>query len=229
METRFLKDALFSGMTPNAFKLGTVLSLGWFWMRMSGCTVLYRGLSMETVDFDSILVVSEYNSTLVALPDYLEHNIDTTYFYVVHRVNVCGNEEQTLAGAVKIAIDSNGDIVEPHPNSIFEVKAKQIAGSKIELIWFYSPFRQRAEPTCFNVYYDNGTGEIDYQNKLSAINYNGRKFYSYTTGVLVLGKYLFAVRAEDLSGNENASLAQVAVGLSDSDPTPINILSTESI
>ena len=229
METMFLKDALFGGMTSNAFKLGTVLSLGWFWTRVSGCTVLYRGLSMETIDFDDILVVSEYDSTLVTPPDYLEHNIDTTYFYVVRRVNVCGNEEQTLAGAVKIAIDSNGDIVEPHPNSIFEVKAKQIAGSKIELIWFYSPFRQGAEPTCFNVYYDNGTGEIDYQNKLSTINYTGRKFYSYTTRAFALGKYLFTVRAEDLSGNENASLAQVTVDLSDSSPTGINILSTESI
>ena len=229
METRFLKDALFGGMTSNAFQLGTVLSLGWFWMRVSGCTVLYRGLSMETIDFDGILVVSEYDSTLVTPPDYLEHNIDTTYFYVVRRVNVCGNEEQTLAGAIKIAIDSNGDIVEPRPNNIFEVKAKQIAGSKIELIWFYSPLRQETEPVCFNVYYDNGTGEIDYQNKLSTVNYNGRKFYSYTTGALVSGKYLFAVRAEDLSGNENVSLAQVTVDLSDLSPTGITILSTESI
>lgn len=229
MGSKFLKDALFGGMTSNSFKLGTVLSFGWFWMRVSGCTVLYRGLSMETVDFDGILVVSEYDSTLVTPPDYLEHNIDTTYFYVVRRVNACGNEEQTLAGAVKIAIDISGDIAEPCPNNIFEVKAKQIAGGKIELVWFYSPLRQGTKPTSFNVYYDNGTGEIDYQNKLSAINYNGRKFYSYTTGALVLGKYLFAVRAEDLSGNEDESLAQVTVGLSDSSPTPINILSTESI
>jgi len=28
METKFLKDAFFAGMTANAFKLGTVLSVG---------------------------------------------------------------------------------------------------------------------------------------------------------------------------------------------------------
>lgn len=229
METMFLKDALFGGMTSNAFKLGTVLTLGWFWTRVLGCSVLYRGLSMDTVDFDSILTIGEYNTALICPPDYLAHEIDAAYFYIVRKVNGCGNQEHTLAAAVKVVIDSEGNLAEPYPNGIFKIKTRQVAGNKVELIWFYNPFRQKAKPGCFNIYYDNGTGQIDYQNKLSTISYKGKKFYGYTTDTLGENKYLFAIRAEGFSGNENESLTQVMVDVSGSNPIPVNILNTESI
>ncbi len=43
MEKGWLREALFGGATCNGFKLGTVLSLGWFWSRVGGCSVLSRG------------------------------------------------------------------------------------------------------------------------------------------------------------------------------------------
>jgi len=41
IERFWLREALFNGMTANAFKLGTTLSLGWFWLRIAGCSALY--------------------------------------------------------------------------------------------------------------------------------------------------------------------------------------------
>jgi len=228
METKWLKEALFSGMTANAFKLGTVLNLGWFWPRVTGCITLYRGFSMSTIDFDTILAVGAFGEAQIHPPLYLAHVSSTTYFYVVRRVNNCGDEECTLAAAVKVAIDADGELAQPQPNSIFEVKAEQMAGSKIQLVWFYSPLGQQSELVCFKVYYDAGTGQINYANALAVIPYTGRRFYSYLSDTLDAGRYLFAIRAEDAGGTENASLARIRIQLDTTSPDAVDVLSAES-
>ncbi len=121
MERSWLREALFNGMTANAFKLGTTLSLGWFWVRVTGCSVLYRGESSSLVahrsslgvDFTNILVVfnldtSDGSRATISPPSYIPHNSGSTYFYVVRRFNNCGYQEHTLAAAVKVSIGSNG-------------------------------------------------------------------------------------------------------------------------
>jgi len=229
IERQWLTDALFNGITANAFKLGTVMSCGWFWMRPNGCTVLYRGTAMEKIDFTNILSVSEQNAESMSLPDYVPQNNSSTYFYVVRRLNNCGYQELTLYAAVKVAIDAEGNLAEPLPNHIFAWRAGQMDGNKVQLVWFYSPLEQKSKPECFKVYYDGGTGRIDYENPIATINYRGRKFYSYQGDVLAVGKYLFAIRAEDASGIQNSSSAQLSIQLDDTSPDAINILNVETI
>jgi len=228
MESRFLKDALFAGMTANAFKLGTVLTLGWFWQRTSGCSVLYRGLAMEAIDFDNVLAVSEINVSETSAPTYVLHSNNTIYFYVIRRVNRCGNQEHTLSAAVKVVIDSNGNLAAAESNNIFVLKAAQLADKKIQLDWFYCPIEQKQAPVKFNIYYDSGTGQIDYQNSLVSINYTGRKFYSYQTNTLQPGKYLFAIRVQDSVGTEDGSFARLCVDVDDTCPAAIDILNAEA-
>jgi len=228
METKWLKEALFSGMTANAFKLGTVLTLGWFWPRVTGCSVLYRGSSMEAIDFANILTVAEAEAHEISPPSYIQHNNNSTYFYVIRRVNNCGEQEYTLAAAVKVTIDTDGELAQPQPNSIFEVRAKQVAGSKIQLAWFYCPIDQKSKPVCFKIYYDAGTGQIDYENSITVIHYIGRTFYNYQSDTLDTDRYLFAIKAEDSAGTENASLARISIQLNTTSPDAINILSAEA-
>ncbi len=227
MERTWLKEALFGGMTSNAFKLGTVLSLGWFWMRPSGCAVLYRGGSIETVDFSDILVVDDFDVTEIAPPTWLQHNSNSMYFYVVRRVNSCGQQEHTLGCAVRVVIDANGDLAASVPNDVFQFKAKQVAGNKAELVWCYCPIEQKSQPVCFKIYYDNRSGQIDYENPISTINYAGRKFYSHQTDALQAGEYLFAIRTEDASGVQNNSLAQLSIHIDTTGPGTIQILNAE--
>lgn len=229
METKFLKEALFTGMTSNAFKLGTVLSLGWFWMRMSGCLVLYRGLSMEQVDFTNMLVVAEQDVRTISSPSYVQHNNSSIYFYVVRRVNNCGQQEHTLAAAVKVSINDTGDLAQPRPNSIFGVRAEQLASDKIQLIWFYCPIDQNQQPMCFKVYSDEGAGQIDYGDPIATFNYEGRKFYALQTNLHQADTYLLAIRAQGADGMEDASLARLRIQLNISNPDEINILSIETI
>ena len=229
MEVRWLKEALFAGMTANAFKLGTVLTSGWFWPRVSGCSALYRGNSIEQIDFANILAVAETDADRISPPSYVQHNGCSTYFYVVRRANNCGDQEHTLAAAVKVSIDTDGDLAQPQPNSIFVAKARQEAGSKIQLVWFYCPVAQKSKPVRFKIYYDGGTGQIDYENPIAMIRYAGQIFYSYQSDTLEAGRYLFAIRTEDTSGIENSSLAQLRVQFETTSPGAIDILSFETV
>jgi hypothetical protein len=228
-ERNWLREALFNGMTANAFKLGTTLSLGWFWVRIAGCSILYRGSSMEEIDFVNVLAVAESEACEISGPSYIPHNSGSTYFYVIRRFNNCGYQEHTLAAAVKVSIDSNGNLAEPQPNKVFSSKVEQVSGNKIQLVWFYCSLAQKSQPVCFNVYYDNRTGQINYQNPLATISYKGRKFYSFQSSTLEAGKYLFAIKAEDAGGIENSSLARLRIQLDNTNPDAVDILRAEAV
>jgi hypothetical protein len=229
MEARFLKEALFCGVTGNAFKVGTALSLGWFWSRIVGCSLLYRGSSMEQIDFVNILAAAELYADTISPPTYLPHDSNSAYFYVVRRVNGCGYEEKTLSAAVKVSINGDGELAIQQPNKIFTCRAGLVEGNKIKLIWYYCPIEQQSKPVRFKVYFDAGTGQIDYDNPIATISYGGRRFYSYLSDILQAGRYLFAIRAEDAEGVEDSSLAQLKVQLQVASPDAIGILSIKAI
>ena len=228
-ERTWLKDALFAGMTANAFKLGNVLSLGWFWMRAGGCSALYRGAEMRCIDFENILSAGNLNAGFISPPCYVEYGGDSTCFYVVRRFNQCGVQERTLAAAVKLSFDADGDLVEPRPNDIFSPIAEAAEDDNVRLTWFYSVLEQKAAPVCFNIYHDAGTGQIDYDNPIAAIAYDGRRFYSYQSSTPGAGRYLFAIRAEDAAGVENDSPALLRVQVPSVGPDAIVILNAEAV
>ncbi len=225
MDTMWLREALFGGMTCNGFKLGTVLNMGWFWSRVSGCSVLYRGCSMEAIDFARILSVAKPDAEESSPPSYIQHEEAAVYFYAVRRTNNCGDQEYGLNASVKVLIDSDGNLAPRQSNNIFRAGAKQVAGSKVQLVWHYCSLEQESEPASFKVYYDGGTGQVDYENPLAVISCAGRRFYSYTTNTLSADRYLFCIRAKDAAGTENKSFAQVEVQLEAECPDAVDILS----
>lgn len=228
MEMGWLKEALFAGMTSNAFKLGTVLTCGWFWPRVDGCSVLYRGDSMATIDFGNILVVAEVAASEISPPNYVQHNSNSTYFYVIRRANGCGDEEHTLSGSVKVSIDADGALAEPQPNNIFAIRVEQVNGNEIKLVWYYCPIEQKEEPASFQIYYDAGIGQIEYENPIATIPYEGRKFYSYRSDPLGADRYLFCISAEGANGQEGGSV-QISIQLDSDSPVGVDILKAEAI
>ncbi len=115
------------------------------------------------------------------------------------------------------------------PNSIFSVKAEQTAPGEIELVWYYCPIEQKGNPACFRIYYDAGTGQIDYYNPLAAISYIGRRFYSYRIELLEDVAYQFAIRAADSNGMEAPCRAKVKVQLHTSCPASADVLTVEAL
>lgn len=215
MDLCFYRDALFTAATSNAFKLGTILHQGWFWPRPSGCSLLYHGDSIDTIDFGRVVAVCDFDAKEIQLPDYLPHQSDTVCFYVLRRANGCGDIERTSSASVKVVIDSEGNLAGPVPNSVFTIKARIVQGRRVKLAWFYCPMQQQSPPDRFNIYSDNGEEQISYQNPIAQIEYRGRRFYSFTTGQLPEGKHLFAIRTQNEDGREDNSLAAVSIEIYD--------------
>ena len=229
VEQNWPTDALPNGMTANAWKLGMALTLGRFWVRVAGCSALYRGPSMEQIDFETILAVAEKEACEISPPGYLPHDSNSTYFYAVRRYNHCGYQEQTLAAVAKLSLDAEGEQDKPQPNKISAAKAEQVDVGKIRLTWFYCPLEQGSQPACFNIYYDSRTGQIDHENPLAEISYRNQKFYSYESDLLEPGRYLFAIKAEDAAGIECNSSAHFSIDIDGTGPDAVTILQVETI
>ena len=228
MDAKFF-DSLYEGDSLNGIKLAMGLTGGDFWPRVAGCSMLYRGSDMDLIDFSKILVVSDAEASEISPPTYVSPDSGSVYFYVIRRANNCGREEHTLSAAVKVSIDSNGELAKLLPNNVFDTRIEQVYGNKIWLVWYYCPIEQQSPPVCFKVYYDAGTGQIDYESPITTISYIGRRFYTYLSDVLDEGKYLFGIRVEDVAGMENASLSPIEVHLDSTNPNSINILSAKAV
>jgi hypothetical protein len=226
MDSKFF-SSIYEGDCANGAKLGMGLTDGDFWPRIGGCSILYRGGSIDSMDFSQILAVAEPQAEQISPPAHVTHSSSTEYFYLVRRANHCGDEEKTLNAAVKVAIDTDGELAEPLPNCVFEVKTAQIAGAKVELLWYYNPLEQESEPVRFNIYYDDGTGQVDYDSVLATVSYVGRRFYNWQSAALSPGRYLFAVRAEDSVGIENDCRAVIGFEVDAVSPEGVNLLSAQ--
>jgi len=229
MDTIFLREALYKGKTGNSFTLGTALTLGWFWSRVKGCSLLYRGDDVEQFEFANIIASADVNVEQISPPSYLQHNNNSTCFYLIRRVNGCGYQEYTLSAAVKIAIDNNGNLASPRPNSIRNIKVKQIANGKMQLLWYYCPLEQEIEPDCFKIFCDNGTGQINYENPIALIKYVGRKFYRYQSNIPEAGRYIFVIKAQDTAGTESNIGKILSVCTDTNIPNVIEILSLTNL
>jgi hypothetical protein len=227
----WLKEALFAGQTANGFKLGTALALGWFWARVGGCRIVYRGVSMETVNFDEVLTIVEPDANEsatadeITLPVWLSHEPGRRYFYVVRCANRCGQIERTLGSAVEVEIDSGGNLRIGRPNSVFGLTAVRRREGKLEIVWTYCPIEQESGPREIRAYSDGRTGEIGYQNPIAKVAYKGRKFYRYQSERLENGRYLFAIRVADAAGNERESMQRVAIEVREESPEAIEVVS----
>jgi hypothetical protein len=229
MELEWLREALFAGQTGNGFKLGTVLGRGWFWMRVGGCLVGYRGVSPADIDFGGILTVEDPDETEVLVPGYYPHERDGIHYYVYRSVNCCGYPEKTFRAAARVWIDANGDLADSRPNNVFRFAGRCTDGDKVELFLSYHAIEQESAPVRLNIYYDNGTGQIDFGNALATISYTGRRYYEYRSGSFAAGNYQFCVRAEDRNGTEGGFVPLIRVVVGDDVPAAAQALEAKAV
>jgi hypothetical protein len=224
-----LRDALSNGMTSTAFKLGTMLTQGWFWARRHGCAAVYRGPSITQVDFNHILQVADPQSKEIALPAHLSHAPGSTHCYLVRRFNGRGDQERTTAAAVTVRIGPDGQLAQPAPNAVLGLKGEWIGGHRLRLTWFYPPLDQEAAPQEFHIYGDGGAGQMDLEHPLATVPYEGRRFYQWETGPVGDGRYTFALGPCDANRVESTSLASVVCPMAGLSPEAPTILGAEAV
>jgi len=229
MDAKFRKDAIFNGMTSNAFKVGTVLSLGWFWARIGGCCVLYRGDSIWRVDLEGVIAVANKDAGQIEVPVSVRQEKGTSYYYVLRWINCLGEEEKSFSAVGRVAIDDSGEVAEPRPNELLWLQARCVDSGQVELLWFYNPVCQETEPDYFGLYWDGGTGWIDYDDAIGTVAYAGRRFYRYLAGPFEQGEYIFGVRAETGGGAGSKRGSEVMIQLDGANPDSVSIITAESM
>lgn len=222
-------DALFHGMTARACQLGTVLTGGWFWTRRNGCQVVYRGPSLDEIDFDTVLHVADLAASQLSLPAWVSHAPGETWCYLVQRFNAAGYCERTTAASVTVRLGPDGQLADPIPNPVGGLDVRQTDGTTLTLTWSYDPLDQHAAPERFNVYWDGGTGQLDMQDPIASLEYKGRRFYSYACNVPAEGDYTFTVRAQTAAGAESVASPRVNCQVRAAPPPPPTLLVAEAI
>jgi len=110
VEAKFF-SGLYEGDSPNGVKLGMSLAGGDFWVRVGGCQNLYRGEGDADVDLGRIVASVDIDVDTISVPACFEHEAAGAYTYMLRRVNVCGDEEQSGRAVVRVRFDEAGEIV----------------------------------------------------------------------------------------------------------------------
>jgi len=225
MESRFLKDALFAGMTANAFKLGTVLTLGWFWQRTSGCYTVYAGQD-GNFDYDAIQAVMELADSQVTINNQVLP-ANTIWHYTHRQVSGCGLESADSEPCV-IRIASDGDMIANTPNAPQSLTAETVAGGKIKLRWRYTKLSEEISPTGFKIYIDSGSG-FNFASPDATIAYGsgGIGEFNWTSDALSDGQmYKFCVRSYTTAAGETQNTDYVCAVADSQGPAAITGLLT---
>jgi len=194
METRFLISALSAGRTATAVRLGTILTLGRFWVRTSRCYTVYRGQD-GVMDYDKVQAVMDVDDSQVSIPAQALP-AGTIWHFVRRQVSDCGLESADSDAAV-VVIDSACDMIGRMPNAPQSLEAEQVAGGKIKVRWRYSRLNQEIMPTGFKVYIDSGGGfDFDTADAIIAYDLGGNGEFEWQSDTLSNGQsYKFCVRA----------------------------------
>jgi len=198
---------LFEGDCVNGFKLSMGITGGDFWARIGGCKNIYRsdlGETTEDIDFSKVLAVCDIDSNSVELSGMV-HEKGKSYLYAVRSANCAGFEEQGLGGLEKVSFDSDGTIIGKSCNQVSDLNIDQVGSNTVRIVWRYCPINQQAECMGFNIYSDDGCGDIDYSESIGKVEYDRQRSYSLTVEVTEPAKWRFCVGAVSSAGIERMS------------------------
>lgn len=225
MESKFLREALFGGMTSNAFKLGTVLSLGWFWQRIAGCHTVYRGQD-GNIDYDKIQAVMNLNDSQISIAN---QNLpaNTIWHYIRRQVSDCGLESEDSPACV-VVVDSTGAMIGKTPNQPLNLTIEKLSNARLNLRWRYSKLGEEVTPTGFKIYMDSGSG-FNFASPDATVLYSrgdGVEF-RWTSDPLTHGQlYRFCVRTYRDTEGESQNVNYVAARADSEGPDAITGLRT---
>jgi len=220
MESKWLKEALFAGMTSNAFKLGTTLSLGWFWMRVAGCHTVYRGQD-GVMNYDNICAVMNVDAAQVTV-GCQNLPAGTIWEYIRRQVSPCGLESGD-SDSCRVIIDANGDAILNAPNAPDDVTIEIVAGGMLKLRWRYRPLWQVVEPTGFYIFMDSGSG-FDFETPVATVPFmrSVNNEFNWTSDALEHGQlYKFVVRSYRQGEGQSQNTGYVAARADSQGPAAI--------
>ncbi len=179
---------------------------------------VYNNAATGVIDYSSLIAdlgsgTLAYTSPALAYP--------ATHRFGVRAYNEYG-EEQNVDVTRKLTLDAAGADITAKPNAPHSLSVTAAAGGKIQLDFAYDTTGERATCTQFKVYYNSGSGAVDYSSALATVTKatGGLTWYRYTTGALTDGTtYIFAVRANTAGGIEDGNSHEVSATADSTLPT----------
>ncbi len=163
------------------------------------------------------------------LPTSLSHPPDSTHCYVVRRFNSRGDFEGTAAAAALVRLGSDGQLIPPVSNGVLGLTGRQRAGGKLRLTWFYSPLDQEAAPQGFHVYWDGGTGLVDWEHPLATVLYEGAGSTSTKLGRWTRAGMPSSCAPAPPSAGRQRGTARLVCSITGASPAAPTILGTEAV
>ncbi|KPK96962.1 MAG: hypothetical protein AMK75_07580 [Planctomycetes bacterium SM23_65] len=194
---------------------------------LRGCR-LYHNSGIGPIDYATVRgVKSEYDPTWTS--DAMSY--PKTWRFGARAYNEYG-EENNVNVTEGVDLLESGEESPARPNRPAGLRAAPAADGKVELTFSYNATNEEAECTHFHVYYDAGSGEVDYTNPIGSVNRDEGPFtyYSFLSGALTDGQtYLFAVRAAAAEDVEDDGIECVEVTADAQAPTQPESLSGQVV
>lgn len=209
MELKFFKHALFGGRSANAIKIGTILTLGRFWVRRNRCHTVYRGQD-GVMDYERVQATMDLDDEDVAISGQVLP-ANTIWHYIRRQVSDCGLESTDSDSAV-VRIDVDGEMIPLTPNAPLSLQIEQLSGARLQLRWRYGEIGQEIAPTGFHIFIDSGSG-FDFETPDDSVLYyfGGNGEFSWTSPVLTDGQmYSVSVRSYATAAGESQNTNYVS-------------------
>ncbi len=99
-----LYNSLTEGDFGNGKHCSQSLVEGDFWARRSSCYCMYRGKgNIDNIDYNRIILCVPGEDKVIELPDNIQHENQTEYFYSIRNVSPTGKQEKGTEAIVKIS------------------------------------------------------------------------------------------------------------------------------
>ena len=170
--------------------------------------MLLRAASVDSIGSGTVVRVcgADENDFVIEQPS------GTRFVYAARGFNRGGQTERSLGAVAEVAMDADGQLIVEGDCREVLFCVEQIGVEEIELLLFYAPVSEAGERVSkLKVYWDGGTGQMDFEQALVTKDYTGRGFYSSRIDSVPQGKYRFAVRIEDAAAVESGIVARAVL------------------
>jgi len=217
---------LFGGLTPWGLANGLLLTGGWFWARVRGGCLLYRGLSTRAaIDYDRPVGAAGHDATEMLQYDWIESPAGS-YWYAARTIGPGGLEARTSPAPIGLVIGQAGEVLGGLPGDVERAWAQPAGAGRIQVCWRYSPTYETDRPVEFRIYHDAGGGSIDYEQPVAVMVWDLRRnTYRWLSEPYADGtRVRFGIRAASAVGEGlGAEAAGVADAIVRAAPTTMTI------
>jgi len=156
--------------------------------------------------FSPVVGVTKRPSTQVRSFTNMQPDADSVYWHLTEKVSALGTWVFNEPDKVQISLtDTSGytDTFPPPPTSIRAIN--DYDEGRVILSWVYMPSIEDNKAVSFNIYSNNGSGDIDLNTIVDTVNRTDiTQLYEWNSEVLAEGEYAYTVRSITAAGVESA-------------------------